>query len=59
MSQKSVKFHIKLNDYFGTVATIVSLVRQLPENIKQNAKALNRLEEDLMILQDNYKIVKK
>lgn len=59
MSQKSLKFHIKSDDHFGTVATIVSLVRHLPQNIKQNAKALNRLEKDLMYLQKNYKIVKK
>ena len=59
MSQKSVKFHVTSDDYFGTVATIVGLIRYLPENIKQNAKALNRLEKDLMFLQREYKIVKK
>jgi hypothetical protein len=28
MSQKSSRFHIKSDDYFGTLATALSLVRQ-------------------------------
>lgn len=59
MSQKSVKFHIKSNDYFGTLATILSLIKQAPENIYENIKSLNKLEKDLMFLQKEYKIIKK
>lgn len=60
MSQKSVKFHVKSNDYFGTIATIVSLVRQ---NLENNEDVfiynLKKIEKDLLYLQKNYKIVKK
>lgn len=28
MSKRSVEFHIKSNDYFGTLATVLSLIRQ-------------------------------
>jgi hypothetical protein len=59
MSIKSIKFHIKSNDYFGTLATIISMVKQQPENIKSNQNILNRLEKQLMFLQNNYRIVKK
>ncbi len=61
MSQKSLKFHIKSDDYFGTLATIISLVRQNIEKgeiTKLNIKMLNNAEKDLMFLQGKYKIVK-
>ena len=56
MSQKSVKFHIKSDDYFGTLATVLSLVSQAPKNGKHNIKILEKLVEDLTYLQKNYKI---
>jgi len=28
MNRESLKFHIKSDDYFGTLATVLSLVRQ-------------------------------
>lgn len=62
MSQKSVKFHIESSDYFGTLATILSLVRQNIENgdnDKLNIKMLKNYEKELMYLQDKYSIVKK
>jgi len=59
VSQKSVKFHILSNDYFGTLATVLSLIKQTPENILQYIKTLENLEEDLLYLQNSYKIVKK
>lgn len=36
MSKKSVEFHIKSNDYFGTAATVLSLVKQTPEYISKH-----------------------
>lgn len=59
MSKKSVKFHIKYEDYFGTLATVLSLIKQTPEHINDHIKSLNKIEKDLMFLQREYKIVKK
>lgn len=62
MSQKSVKFHIKSNDYFGTIATVLSLVEQslYKKDFKKiNIKILNKVEKDLVYLQNYYKIIKK
>jgi len=60
MSQKSLKFHIKSDDYFGTLATILSLVNQsLKPKDKTNIKIFSTLEKDLLYLQKEYKIVKK
>ncbi len=58
---KSLEFHIKSNDYFGTLATILSLVRQNIEKNKYkklNIKTLNETEKDLLYLQNNYKIMR-
>lgn len=59
MSQKSIKFHIKSDDYFGTLATALSLIKQTPEYIDKHIKSLDKLEKDLVFLQKNYKIIKK
>lgn len=68
MSQKSVKFHVKSDDYFGTVATILRLMQyNLRDAIKKVTKeervlieqTFKNLGKDLMILQEKYKIVKK
>lgn len=58
MSQKSVKFHIKSDDYFGTLATILSLIQQSYNNGK-NIYILKKMERDLLYLQKNYKIINK
>jgi hypothetical protein len=59
MSKKSIKFHIESDDYFGTIATVLSLIKQTPENINKHIKSFDKLEKDLMFLQKNYKIIKK
>lgn len=61
MSRKSIEFHVKNNDYFGTVATVISLIRQNNElkNGKIDNKILFKLESDFMFLQNNYLITKK
>ena len=58
---ESVKFHVKNDDYFGTIATVISLIKQnLKENNRYDAAVLetllNNLETDLNILQKNYQI---
>lgn len=59
--EKSVKYHLSQDDYFGTIATILSLIRQQAENEKSKLpqeffKTLNNLEKDLVFLQKNYQI---
>jgi len=59
--EASTKFHVSQDDYFGTIATILSLWRQ---NIEKNPKNINpdfyktfkSLEKDLIWLQQNYQI---
>jgi hypothetical protein len=58
---KSTKFHIAADDYFGTIATIISLMKQkitknpmeCPPDFKNHLKSL---EKDLIWLQKNYQI---
>lgn len=62
--EASVKFHVASDDYFGTVATILSLLKQ---EIKKSGRAdstrllqaLKNLEDDLLFLQKNYRIALK
>ena len=62
--EESVKFHVENNDYFGTIAAVLSLVKQqIKKDSCPNAAILNKilknLEKDLMILQKNYQISPK
>ncbi|MFA5753738.1 MAG: hypothetical protein WC905_00030 [Patescibacteria group bacterium] len=59
--EASVKFHVASDDYFGTIATILSLARQQMKNGRsKNRTALEKtwknLEKDLLFLQKNYQI---
>ena len=59
--EASVKFHVKSDDYFGTIATVLNLIeQQIKKDASSNAGALdsvlNNLKKDLMFLQKNYKI---
>ncbi|MFA6514007.1 MAG: hypothetical protein WCT50_01785 [Patescibacteria group bacterium] len=59
--EASTKFHVAADDYFGTIATIISLMKQ---KIEKNPlitspdfkDTLERLEKDLVWLQKNYQI---
>lgn len=62
--EAEVKFHVKNNDYFGTIATILDLIKQQIKNDtdKNDAvfqKIFSDLETDLMFLQKNYQIKPK
>lgn len=60
MKKEALKFHIQSNDYFGTIAAIVSLIRQNLENNENICiYSMKNIEKDLLYLQKNYKIVKK
>jgi hypothetical protein len=63
MDRKGVEFHISVNDYFGTLATVLSLLaqnlqagRSTPEEI---AGDLGIKSEELTYLQNNYRIEKQ
>lgn len=61
--EDSVKFHVRSDDYFGTIATVLSLLKQ---QIKKDGcrdavldKTLKNLEKDLLFLQKNYEIKRR
>lgn len=56
---KSVRFHLLQDDYFGTIATILSLIKQRLPKEKEIAETLNNLENDLVFLQKSYTIAKR
>jgi hypothetical protein len=59
MNKKSIQFHIASNDYFGTLATTIDLLRQaaMKRGFKRSdAKALERLRDELLYLQAHYSI---
>lgn len=58
-NKKSLKFHIESNDYFGTLATILGLLLQKIIDSQNRNKILNEKVEELLYLQNNYKIIKK
>jgi hypothetical protein len=59
--EASVRFHVASDDYFGTLATILSLLKQ---DIKKSGRSdsgrllamLKDLENDLIFLQKNYRV---
>jgi len=62
--EDSVRFHVQNDDYFGTIATIISLLKQEIKNCPadkrgQMTKIFQNLEKDLMFLQTNYQIKPK
>lgn len=58
--EAGVRFHVKSDDYFGTLATVLSLLRQQAKKdgrLKAAAlKSLDNLEKDLLLLQKEYRI---
>ncbi|MFA6514383.1 MAG: hypothetical protein WCT50_03815 [Patescibacteria group bacterium] len=56
MNIESLEFHIKSDDYFGTLATILNLLIQDECCDTKNEIIKNKVEE-LMYLQKNYKII--
>jgi len=65
MHKKQLERHIEQDDYFGTLATVLNMARQTLEKDMRgpkkswHIKLLQSLENDLMFLQENYKIVEK
>lgn len=59
MSKKTVNFHVESQDYFGTLATVIELVRQGAETSEVNNVVLQSVVKDLMYLQENHLIIHK
>ena len=60
--RRGLEFHIKINDYFGTLATVLDLSRQTLGNSAREREVVGYLERsvaDLMHLQSNYEIKTK
>jgi hypothetical protein len=60
MKKASLQFHIKANDYFGTVATVLDLVSQdlARRRYHRHADTLSRLRDELVYLQRSHRIEK-
>lgn len=66
-SNQKVESHVELDDYFGTLATIVHLITESEEEAlnsllkihRRNQKFLREIKENLMFLHKNYKIKKR
>jgi hypothetical protein len=58
MSQQSIEFHIQENDYFGTLATVLDLIRQDLDTreYRRHSVALAALCNELMYLQRSHRI---
>jgi hypothetical protein len=60
MIEESLHFHIQSDDYFGTLATILDLLRQDARRgyRPDHDRLLLRLRDDLTDLQRHFRIVK-
>jgi hypothetical protein len=58
MPEASLQFHIEANDYFGTLATALDLLRQdlARRKYHRHAETLSRLRDDLVYLQRSHRI---
>jgi hypothetical protein len=58
MPQESLEFHIQQNDYFGTLATVLDLVRQDldRQGHPRHAATLSNLCQELAELQNSCRI---
>ncbi|MGC1685751.1 MAG: hypothetical protein WA734_09045 [Candidatus Acidiferrales bacterium] len=59
MNDEGIEFHIEANDYFGTLATTLDLLRQAIEERgyqPEDADLLRRITADLLSLQANHTI---
>jgi len=58
MNIKSLEFHIKSSDYFGTLAAILNLlIQDACSDVRD--KVIKDKVDELMYLQKNYKIIEK
>jgi hypothetical protein len=61
-NRKEILRHIRAGDYFGTLATILDLLRQSMEQRglgRQNSMLLEDLREELVYLQERFTILSR
>ncbi|MFH0892696.1 MAG: hypothetical protein V1867_08060 [Candidatus Falkowbacteria bacterium] len=56
---KRVDFHVHSDDYFGTAATVIDYIAQESAMEPGYRLVLKNIKNDMLYLQDNYRIVKK
>ncbi len=60
---KRIQFHIEEDDYFGTLATVLDQHAQMLNkgtlSRVDHSNRLKALRDDLMFLQENYKIISR
>jgi hypothetical protein len=58
MKRTSLQFHVQQNDYFGTLATVLDLLRQDLDRrcYHPHAATLSRLRDELVYLQRSHRI---
>lgn len=62
MNKERLQFHLETDDYFGTLATVLDLMKQTVDRegyTKDNDELLEKLRDDLVYLQVHYSIVPK
>lgn len=63
MDKQGVEFHVSVDDYFGTLATVLSLFAQKlkagTSAPKKIAKDLSVKADELLYLQEQYRIQKR
>jgi len=64
MDPEKIQFHVESDDYFATLATVLNIHAEQLENPKwgkgiDHPEKLRGLMDDLMFLQENYKIVRR
>ena len=52
----NLEFHIKEQDYFGTLATVLDLLAQ---DLDTQSARLKNIRDDLLYLQERYEIVRR
>lgn len=55
---QTTMFHVRNNDYLGTTATVIDLHLQVNDQERMRL-ALQKIRDDLIHLQKNYKLVRK
>jgi len=55
--REGIEYHAEVNDYFGTLATLLDLIKQ-DEGSAEVIQRLDRLIGDLLYLQEKYHITK-
>lgn len=61
MTQESIEFNIQSGDYFGTLATVLDLLRQDAQHgyTEKHDATLQRVRDELIYLQQGFRITRR